>query len=209
VGGGGGARRRRAPDLRPRPEAFEEADRLGALFSRAERRRLLCITRRGRHPTSVEAVNRWMHRARTDDDRWVAGEPVLVQRNDYERGLFNGDQGLLLWVSTGGAPARLSLVVRREGGFAAHPLDAVRGALELGWATTVHKAQGSEHEEVALLLPELDHPRLATREIVYTAMTRARRRVEIVGARAVLERAVARRIERSTGVAERVAAATG
>ena len=54
---------------------------------------------------------------------------------------------------------------------------------------------------MALLLPEVDHPRLATREIIYTAITRARRRVEIVGDAAVLGRAVKRRIERSSGLA--------
>ena len=182
---------------------------LAELFAKAERHRLLCITRRGRHATSVDTVNAWLHReaARGPGERWVAGEPVLVSRNDYERGLFNGDQGVLLWVAGGlGEPPRLCAVFRRDASFAAHPLEAVRAGLELGWATTVHKAQGSEHDEVALLLPEVDHPRLATREIVYTAITRARRRVEIVGARGILARAVARKIERSSGIAERLAA---
>ncbi len=173
---------------------------LESLFERSERRALLCVTRRGWRPTTVDAVNAHLHRQVTHELRWVAGEPVVVSRNDYERNVFNGDRGLLLWVADEDRPARLCAVFRRDAGFAAHPLEAIRGALDLGWATTVHKAQGSEYDEIALLLPDQDHPRLLTREVVYTAMTRARRRVEIVGDRGLLARAVARRIERSTGL---------
>ena len=82
----------------------------------------------------------------------------------------------------------------------------MRGSIELGFATTVHKAQGGEHDRVALLLPETDSPRLLTREIVYTAITRARRSVLLVGSPELLARAAARRVERSTGIAERMAA---
>lgn len=189
--------------------AWEARAALEEIFERAERARLLCVTRRGASPTSVDAVNAWMHREATGMDRWTAGEPVVVQRNDYDRGLFNGDQGVLLWVGAPGESPRLSAVFRRDDDFSAHPLEAVRGALELGYASTVHKAQGSEHDEIALLLPDRDNPRLFTRELVYTAITRARRRVVIVGEPALLARAVARRIERSSGVAGRLRAALG
>jgi len=173
---------------------------LNALFERLERRALLCVTRHGWRPTTVEAVNAFMHREVSDSPLWVAGEPIVVSRNDYERHVFNGDRGTLLWVAEGDRAPRLSAVFRRDGGFAAHPLEAIRGVLELGWATTVHKAQGSEYDEVALLMPEQDHARLLTREVVYTALTRARRRVDIVGGRPLLGRAVARTMERSTGL---------
>ncbi|MCB9593804.1 MAG: AAA family ATPase [Sandaracinaceae bacterium] len=178
---------------------------LGGLFDHAERHALLCVTRHGWRPTSVEAVNLWMHQQFAGEARWVAGEPVLVTRNDYDRGLFNGDRGMLLWVAAAAdATPRLSAVFRREDRFVAHPLEAVRGLLELAWATTVHKAQGSEHDEVALLLPEQDHPRLLTREVIYTAITRARRVVHVVGDPIALGRAVRRRVERSTGIGERL-----
>ncbi len=186
---------------------WDAPELLASLFDRAEARALLCVTRHGWRPTSVEAVNAWIHQEVAGEARWVAGEPVIVTRNDYEPGLFNGDRGVLLWVAAGpdaraDAPPRLSAVFRREDRFVAHPLDAVRSQLELAWATTVHKAQGSEHDEVALLLPEQDHPRLLTREVVYTAITRARRRVHVVGDRALLARAVKRRVERDTGIGE-------
>lgn len=181
-----------------------------ALFDFAERARLLCVTRSAARPTGVEAINASMHRRHAEalgapaaPGRILPGEPLLVMRNVYERGLFNGDQGLALWTRGEDDPApRLSAVFRREDGLSAHPLEAVRPAIELGFATTVHKAQGSEHDAVALLLPDTDSPRLLTREIVYTAVTRARRSVVLVGPHALLERAVTRRIERSTGVGE-------
>ncbi len=68
---------------------------------------------------------------------------------------------------------------------------------------TVHKAQGSEFDEVALILPEADLP-LLTRELVYTAMTRARRSVLLVGPEELLRRAVTRELDRASGVAERL-----
>ena len=183
-------------------------DRAGLerLFTASERAILLCITRRGWRPSSVRSVNAALHREATDDVRWVAGEPVVVGRNDYERGVFNGDRGLLLWVARAPERARLCAVFRQADGFVAHPLETIRSSLELGWATTVHKAQGSEFDEVALLLPERDHPRLLTREVIYTAVTRARRGVQIIGSLALLSRAVTRQIHRSTGIAERITA---
>ena len=68
---------------------------------------------------------------------------------------------------------------------------------------TVHKAQGSEFDHVALVLPDADMP-LLTRELVYTAITRARRSVLVVGERDLLARAVSRAVERHCGVAERL-----
>ena len=185
---------------------------LEPLFAEAERARLLCVTKSAARPTGVVAINASLHR-RFADERGrggqpllFAGEPVLVQRNDYERGLFNGDQGLVLFTAAAGEGPRPSAVFRGREGFIAHPLEAVRASIELGYATTVHKAQGGEHDAIALLLPETDSPRLLTREIVYTAITRARRAVLLVGSPELLARAAARRVERSTGIAERMAA---
>jgi exodeoxyribonuclease V alpha subunit len=72
------------------------------------------------------------------------------------------------------------------------------------FALTVHKAQGSEFDHVALVLPETDMP-LLTRELLYTAVTRARRSVLLVGSSELLARAVARTLERHSGIAERLA----
>lgn len=189
-----------------------EQGALESLFLESERARLLCVTRSAARPTGVLAINASLHRRFVDEQRLgafgpgllLAGEPVLVHRNDYERGLFNGDQGLVLWTAADGEPPRPSAVFRQGDGFVAHPIEAVRASIELGFATTVHKAQGGEHDMVALLLPETDSPRLLTREILYTAITRARRAVLLVGSPELLARAAARRVIRSSGIAERL-----
>lgn len=123
-------------------------------------------------------------------------EPVMVTANDYDRGLFNGDTGLVL-LSPDGEPM---LVLRRGERFVTTPLEPLRAIVERAYAMTVHKAQGSEVDEVLLVMPDDDVPALATREIVYTALTRARRGATIFGGRTTIETAVARRAERMTGL---------
>ena len=82
-------------------------------------------------------------------------------------------------------------------GFEAFPLGPLLPDLELGYAGTVHRAQGSEFDRVAVILPREDSP-LMTREILYTALTRARKSAVILGSREILEGALARRIQRQT-----------
>jgi len=194
------------PTYRSRAGAFGDADttRLRRLFERLERARILCLTR-GR-ATGIDAINRAFHeriQARGMSTYFAVGEPVLVQRNDYERGLFNGDQGVVLWVAGTQGPARPSAVFRRDAGFVAFPLDAIRGRLDLAHAVTVHKAQGSEHEVVAVVLPDEEIP-LLTRELLYTGLTRARKSAVLVGDPRLVQVGAERFVERSSGLAERV-----
>jgi exodeoxyribonuclease V alpha subunit len=193
------------------PSAPADVALLSRLFDHLEASRLLCITR-GR-PTGADAINAWMgeralrERGAPSLPLLSVGEPVMVVRNDYERALFNGDQGLVLWVAeTPGSVPRPSLVVRRGEAYVSHRLDAVRHLLERAYATTVHKAQGSEHDVVALLLPDEDIGRLLTREVVYTAITRARRSVLLVGPPERFRDAVLRPTARRTGLSARLAA---
>lgn len=180
--------------------AAEDAARLGALVARHESLRILCVTRVEPGAGSV-AINRWF-RARLGGGAgtgFLPGEPVIVTRNDYGRSLFNGDTGVV--VRAAGGPGGLLAVFPRGEGFAAHPVEGLRGLLEPAWAVTVHKAQGSEYDDVALVLPE-GEVRPFTREIVYTAVTRARRSVTIVGALDRLLGGAARRVRRSSGLVE-------
>ena len=191
--------------------APDDARDLRVLLDHFTASRLLCVLRDGPRRTGVDGVNEWFHARHAESMRTTAGdapalmpgEPLLVTRNDPAHGLYNGDTGLVLRVAFGTDRShRYALVLARDDGFAAHPLDAVRPIVELAYATTVHKAQGSEHDRVALVLPEADARPLG-RELVYTAVTRARRGVVLVGARAVLERATGRTATRSTGLLER------
>jgi LPS export ABC transporter permease LptF len=106
------------------------------------------------------------------------GAVVMVTQNDYARELFNGDTGLILPAREGG----LFGVFPRPGTLLRVPVDELPGP-ELAFAVTVHKSQGSEYDEVLLILPPPQSEaagRLLTREVLYTAVTRAKRRVTIL-----------------------------
>ena len=126
----------------------------------------------------------------------------MMQVNDYKRMIFNGDQGLILNVSDGGT-VYLMVVFPRSEGFAAFHVESLRPDLQLSYAMTVHKAQGSEFERVALILPDRDLP-INTREILYTALTRSRASVVLVGTRDIFESGIDRAISRDSGIAEKL-----
>jgi exodeoxyribonuclease V alpha subunit len=96
-------------------------------------------------------------------------------------------------------------VFARDGGLALFPLATLRGLVQTAYAITVHKAQGSEADHAALLLPDADTP-LLSRELIYTAATRARASMVVVGRPALLAQAIARPLGRASGLAERLAA---
>ena len=94
----------------------------------------------------------------------------MMIENDYDRGLMNGDQGVVLLVEQGtrhGAPTAM-FAFPHQATLALFPAATLRGAVAVSYATTVHKAQGSELDQAALILPEIDLP-LLSRELVYTA----------------------------------------
>lgn len=195
----------------------EGLDEVRRLFAHFDRQRILCLTRSDSTPTGTGAVNAWFHaealnRLRREDGglrsapEFVPGEPVLVEQNDYERELFNGDQGLVLRLREEGSSAEHFMAVFPKGdGFAVHHIDALRRHLVLAYAMTVHKAQGSEFDAVTLILP-LAESTLLTREILYTAITRSRKSVVIAGSRRLLEHAVRTHVVRHSGVAAGLAA---
>ena len=196
-----------------RDGAFDDAEttELRAIYEHHARARILCATRSRHLPTGAEAIDdallvRLPGAARVR--RWrsaplAPGAPVLFERNDYERRLFNGDQGIAVRVDAGdGHGPRLTAVFPRDAGFATFAVDTLSDLVP-AFAMTVHKAQGSELDHVALVLPEADMP-LLTRELLYTAMTRARRSVLIVGSLDLLARTVSRGVDRHSGVAERL-----
>jgi exodeoxyribonuclease V alpha subunit len=133
--------------------------------------------------------------------RFVVGTPVVITRNERSESsdtLANGDVGVQLgaterWVAFGDAQEPL---LRRSESL---------GEADVAWAITVHKSQGSEYDEVVVSLPRHDVA-ILTRELLYTALTRARHRVHILASDATLERILARRSERVSGLSARCAA---
>jgi exodeoxyribonuclease V alpha subunit len=188
--------------------SLDDVETIRAVVEHLQRSRLLCLTRVW--ATGSEALNDIFHQRIARElgyegnaPDFLAGDLVLMQRNDYERGLFNGDQGLILRVRIGNEERRMAVFPQRDS-FRAHHLPALRGQLDHAFAMTVHKSQGSEFDEVAVILPEEDIP-LLTRELLYTGITRCRRRAFVVGDTAMFETAVQRPIARYTGIREKLA----
>ncbi|MGI2232997.1 AAA family ATPase, partial [Burkholderia vietnamiensis] len=167
--------------------------------------RILCATRTGSR--GAEHVNALVaahvrQAARVPlavGAHWFTGRPIMVTRNDYALGLFNGDIGIALPDAQG----VLRVWFRRADGTARAVSPAALPPHETAFALTVHKSQGSEFDEAALVLPA-SFGRVLTRELVYTAVTRARTRVQVIGPRRVLAQAVATRTQRDSGLAARV-----
>ena len=177
-------------------EPREALTRLGAF-------RILCALRRG--PYGVENLNRLAEQTLADegliapDGAFYRGRPVLITTNEYTLGLFNGDVGLLLPDAESGGELRAWFL--DAAGALRRVLPARLPAHETVFAMTVHKSQGSEFGRVLLILPDRETP-VATRELVYTGITRACEAVEIWHEPAALRAAIARRTERASGLRE-------
>lgn len=130
-------------------------------------------------------------------ERWYPGRAVMVRQNDYALGLFNGDIGLCLASEHG-----LRVYFEGDDGHRAFA-PARLPSHESAFAMTVHKSQGSEFDEVLLVLPDQPSP-LLTRSLLYTGITRAKGRVEIWALPARLQEAVSTRADRAAGLAQRL-----
>jgi exodeoxyribonuclease V alpha subunit len=199
------------------PFAPDDAQALRALVRHHQSLRVLCVTRGAGGPTGAESVNLLLARhAATalgdpafDAGTPAPGTPVLMIRNDYDRGLFNGDQGVVVRVvGVDGEGSRLAAVFPRGAALAAFSYEGLRDDLRVAYATTVHKAQGAELDHVALVLPDRDLP-LLSRELLYTALTRARQSAVVVGRADLLALAAARPLQRASGLAARLEGLAG
>jgi len=171
------------------------------LLDALEAFRLLAPEREG--PRGVRGLNltveRWLSRSgQSMSDPWYHGRPVLVTANDYSTRVFNGDIGVV-WRSEG----RVSVHFRSRDGSIRAIAPGRLPAVETAWAMTVHKSQGSEFDDVVVVLPA-DESRVMSRELLYTAVTRARRTVTIVGTESALRAAIAQRTERTSGLGARL-----
>lgn len=190
--------------LVPHALRLREAALLGAVdaaLGTLDEHRMLCAHRRG--PFGVGHWNRqveaWLGEETGQPPwlQWYAGRPLLVTANDYGLRVYNGDTGVAM-VGPDGLRAVLA--------GAAGPLAFATGRLsdvETMHAMTIHKSQGSQADVVTVLLPEQDS-RLLTRELFYTAVTRAKAKVRVVGSEASVRAAVERRAVRASGLRMRL-----
>ncbi|MCG6862489.1 MAG: exodeoxyribonuclease V subunit alpha [Chromatiaceae bacterium] len=162
--------------------------------------RVLCAVRSG--PLGVGRLNQRMEQVLETqglirrDGELYPGRPVMLTTNDHGLRLYNGDVGLVLADQTSSGALRVFFATG-EGVRRILPSRLPRH--ETVYAMTVHKSQGSEFDEVALVLPEVES-RVLTRELVYTGITRARKRVRLLATEDRLREAIARPVVRSTGL---------
>ncbi len=165
---------------------------------------LLCAHRRGRF--GVDTYNRAIEKllaANAElllDTEFYDGRPVMITENDYGQELFNGDIGVVAHEATSG---RRRVFFPRGDGSLRWLSPSRLPPHETVFAMTVHKSQGSEYDEVALVLPAEASP-IVTRELVYTGLTRARYRVALFADEALLRSAIAKHIARASGLGDRL-----
>ncbi|MFZ5775421.1 MAG: exodeoxyribonuclease V subunit alpha [Thermodesulfobacteriota bacterium] len=173
----------------------------GEALELLERFRVLVALRRG--PLGVEAMNRRIEAVLAREGLiapsggWYQGRPILVRENSYRLRLFNGDTGVLWPESGSGEPRAFFFGEDRETVRAFAPSQLP--AHETAFAMTIHQSQGSEFDEVVLMLPPADSPLLG-RELLYTGITRARRRVTLIGREEEIAAAINRRATRASGL---------
>jgi exodeoxyribonuclease V alpha subunit len=201
-----------APLLRPHllgaaleVRSHAEAGRAQEAVAALDRHRLLCAHREG--PFGVGHWNRqvehWLTEATGDPlyQPMYVGRPLLVTANDYGLGVYNGDAGVVVRGDSG-----LRAVVAGAQGLASFAPSRLSD-VETMFATTIHKSQGSQVDEVTVLLPPADS-RLLTRELFYTAVTRAQRMVRVVGSEEAVRAAVGQRVQRASGLRQRLRTST-
>lgn len=192
-----------------RPRLLEHALRLRRLALDGEyaaalhelgEHRLLCAHRDG--PWGVgpwnDRVERWLGEATDYHGRQQVGRPLLVTANDRGLGLFNGDAGVMSLRRDG----RVVGVFGEPGAPQVHAATSLAD-VDTAHAMTIHKSQGSQATSVTVLLPDADS-RLLTRELLYTAITRAQKSVLLVGSQEAIRAAITRRTQRATGLRHRV-----
>ena len=180
--------------------AARRGEALGALDA-MRRVQLLCGHRRGPYGVALwrSRIEAWLHESVEGyvAHGWYAGRPIMVTENDYNLELFNGDTGVVV-----DAGDRLQCAFERRGSVI-HVSPSRLSAVETLYAMTIHKSQGSQFGEVVVVLPDESSP-ILTRELLYTAVTRAERAVTVVGTEAAVRAAVERPVQRASGLRDRL-----
>lgn len=139
-------------------------------------------------------INNYLKRRYKEKNGNFSGIPILITENDNLKQLYNGDIGVTIIDKTN----RVVAVFKAMDKFRFFDYDFLPPKDD-AFAITVHKSQGSEYNEILLILPENEENRLLTKEIVYTGLTRAKNRAIIYGTEIVFTKAISQKIEREFG----------
>jgi len=192
-----------APYVRSRQQAVLACNSPHDALRAMKQVQVLCAVNYG--PRGVDTLNGMVETLLAADPgsaddaagEWYPGRPVLINQNDYELGLFNGDLGITLDTRDSPGGRQICFGRNSETLICVHPRQLP--AHEAAHAMTIHKSQGSEFEHVVLILPDRDMA-LLSRELIYTGITRARRRITLIGEPDIWAQAVERHRVRPSGL---------
>jgi exodeoxyribonuclease V alpha subunit len=180
-----------------------EAD-YAAIFSTYARFQVLCANRQGHY--SVADINHLVEQKLAAQKHitlsgfWYVGRPVMVTENNPALQLYNGDIGICLVDKE--QKNQLMVFFQRADGVIKKYLPARLPLCETVFAMTIHKSQGSEFDEALIVLPETINP-ILTKELLYTAITRAKKSVKLVASESVFKQTVRQKIIRVTGLVDK------
>lgn len=183
--------------IRPSAEIMLSARDPNTALAESEKIRLLAATRwgpRGIHTLNALIESRLLEIGLRSPGPNYNGRPILITSNDYQVDLFNGDVGVMWFRNR----QLFGCFPDGQGGIRWIPRHQLP-VHEPAWAMTIHKSQGSEFDDVLLVLPE-SPMEMVTRELLYTAITRARKNATVFGSREVIESAINNREVRTTGL---------
>jgi exodeoxyribonuclease V alpha subunit len=185
--------------------AIDEKETVSQLFEKLTDFVVLCTNRRG--PKSVEAINQGIEWRLGDNnlipqkEEWYIGRPVLIYENDAVLGVFNGDVGICL--PDPEQNNQLMVFFEQFNGNIKKIIPSRMPKCQTAFALTVHKSQGSQYKEVMLIMPD-EHNPVLTKEVIYTAVTRARDYVWVVADKDIFTQAVKVKISRQGGLKEKL-----
>ncbi|MBF0226503.1 MAG: exodeoxyribonuclease V subunit alpha [Desulfobacterales bacterium] len=180
-------------------ESIYDIQELSHAYNIFESFRILCAVREGDY--GINNINELCKKLlgsakRVDTEKkFYKGMPLIINRNDYNLKLFNGDIGILWETQNKEIRAFFS---NQDGSFRSIP-PARLPEHEIAYAMTIHKSQGSEFDNVLLIFPDKESP-ILTKELIYTGITRARKHVEIWGDDNILMNSIKKRVERTSGL---------
>jgi exodeoxyribonuclease V alpha subunit len=163
--------------------------------------KILCAVNKGQF--GVDAVNGFAEsvlarkKLISPSSQWYRGRPVMIKGNNYSLGLFNGDIGIIM--AEKDSDDNMFAFFHGDSGETRKYKPGILPEHDTAYAMTVHKSQGSEFEEVVIVLPEKDYP-VMSRELIYTALTRTTGKVALLGTEGVLQEAISRKTERASGL---------
>lgn len=190
---------RRYEKYMARAVALKDGGKSGGLVDDFHGFQVLCAVRKGE--LGVETINKKIERYLSAKGyecmcgEFYPGRPVMVTRNDYILKLYNGDIGFTLVDPDGKVKVWFERSNGSMAGFSPHRLPQC----ETVFAMSIHKSQGSEFDDVLVILPRQEN-RVLSRELIYTAVTRAKKRVEIMAEKEIFQLSIKRRVERYSGL---------